>query len=106
MAVFTAQNATHNSGDSLHFRDVVVGEIAVAGGVQELGVAEQPPEFGGDRGVFSLDDLRAHIEAFPNQSPVSQHTHSVEIISNLKGSYDAISSFSFSLECYKLIVHR
>ncbi len=24
----------------------------------------------------------------------------------LKGSYDAISSVSFSLECYKLIVHR
>ncbi len=24
----------------------------------------------------------------------------------LKGSYDAISSFAFSLECYKLIVHR
>ncbi len=24
----------------------------------------------------------------------------------LKGSYDAISSFPFSLECYKLIVHR
>ncbi len=24
----------------------------------------------------------------------------------LKGSYDAISSFPFSLECYKLFVHR
>ncbi len=24
----------------------------------------------------------------------------------LKGSYDAISSVSFSLECYKLFVHR
>ncbi len=24
----------------------------------------------------------------------------------LKGSYDAISSFLFSLECYKLFVHR
>ncbi len=24
----------------------------------------------------------------------------------LKGSYDAISSFAFSLECYKLLVHR
>ncbi len=24
----------------------------------------------------------------------------------LKGSYDVISSFPFSLECYKLIVHR
>ncbi len=24
----------------------------------------------------------------------------------LKVSYDAISSFAFSLECYKLIVHR
>ncbi len=24
----------------------------------------------------------------------------------LKGSYDAISSFAFSLECYKLILHR
>ncbi len=24
----------------------------------------------------------------------------------LKGSYDVISSVSFSLECYKLIVHR
>ncbi len=24
----------------------------------------------------------------------------------LKWSYDAISSFAFSLECYKLIVHR
>ncbi len=24
----------------------------------------------------------------------------------LKGSYDAISSLPFSLECYKLIVHR
>ncbi len=24
----------------------------------------------------------------------------------IKGSYDAISSFPFSLECYKLIVHR
>ncbi len=25
---------------------------------------------------------------------------------HLKGSYDAISSFPFSLECYKLFVHR
>ncbi len=24
----------------------------------------------------------------------------------LKGSYDAISSFAFSLECYKLFVHK
>ncbi len=24
----------------------------------------------------------------------------------LKGSYDVISSFAFSLECYKLFVHR
>lgn len=82
MAVFTAQGATHNTWDALYFCDVVIGEIAVAGCVQELRVAEEPPEFGGDRGVFSLDDLRTHIETFPNQSPVSQHTHSVEIISN------------------------
>ncbi len=27
-------------------------------------------------------------------------------INDLKVSYDAISSFAFSLECYKLIVYR
>ncbi len=27
-------------------------------------------------------------------------------VCSLKGSYDAISSFPFSLKCYKLIVHR
>ncbi len=31
---------------------------------------------------------------------------SVSNAETLKGSYDAISSFPFSLECYKLIVHR
>ncbi len=30
----------------------------------------------------------------------------LNVVYQLKGSYDAISSFPFSLECYKLIVHR
>ncbi len=39
--------------------------------------------------IMNLDELS--VELFPNI---------------LKGSYDAISSLPFSLECYKLIVHR
>ncbi len=34
------------------------------------------------------------------------HFFFLQKINILKGSYDAISSFPFSLECYKLIVHR
>ncbi len=30
----------------------------------------------------------------------------IKKVSILKWSYDAISSFPFSLECYKLFVHR
>ncbi len=33
-----------------------------------------------------------------------ENTHNIAEI--LKGSYDAISSFPFSLECYKLFMHR
>uniref|UniRef100_A0A672LE81 Immunoglobulin domain-containing protein n=1 Tax=Sinocyclocheilus grahami TaxID=75366 RepID=A0A672LE81_SINGR len=36
----------------------------------------------------------------------STKIHQSQNRSNLKGSYDAISSFPFSLECYKLFVNR
>uniref|UniRef100_A0A673L1B2 FAM65 N-terminal domain-containing protein n=1 Tax=Sinocyclocheilus rhinocerous TaxID=307959 RepID=A0A673L1B2_9TELE len=42
-------------------------------------------------------------------SKVTVKTYNVIILQNisiLKGSYDAITSFPFSLECYKLFVHR
>lgn len=73
--IFTPQNAAGDPRNALDLCDVVVGEIRVTGCVQKLRIAEEAPEFGGERRVFALDDFGAHIEAFPNQSPVSQHAH-------------------------------
>lgn len=72
----TCQDAAGDPRDSLDVRDVVVGEVLVAGGVEGLGVAEGPPQLGGDGVVVDLHHLGAHVVRFRQQRSVSQNTDS------------------------------
>ncbi len=55
--------------------------------------------------------LKSHVTAViffsaVHGGPITAVCDYWELLPNLKGSYDAISSFHFSLECDKLIVRR
>ena len=75
----TCQDATGDAWDALDLRDVVVGEVLVAGGVEGLGVAEGPPQLGGHRVVVYLHHLGAHVVRFRQQRSVSQNTDPVAV---------------------------
>ncbi len=45
-------------------------------------------------------------KAIQSLHPLLKYITNIINVTTLNGSYDAISSFPFSLECYKLFVHR
>ncbi len=58
---------------------------------------------------FSREECKAMVKSIGFQKCKSRKKVKSKLhncVSILKGSYDAISSFPFSLECYKLIVYR
>lgn len=66
VCMYTLQNATGDAWNALYLCHVVVGEVAVAGGIEELGVTEETPEFGSDCYIVFLNHFSAYIKAFPH----------------------------------------
>lgn len=71
-ASLTCQDATRDPWDALNLCDVVVGEVFVASGIEGVGIAEGPPQFGGDGFIVYLDDLCTDVIPFRNKSSISQ----------------------------------
>lgn len=78
VSLLTSQDATGDSRDSLDLANVVVGEVIIAGGVQELWVTEGSPKLGGDRGISLLYGLGTNVKALRHKSSVPEHTHPIQ----------------------------
>jgi len=78
VSLLTCQDATGHSRDSLDLANVVVCEVIIAGGVQELGVTEASPKLGGDRAISPLYGLGTNVKALRHKSPVPEHTHPIQ----------------------------
>lgn len=71
----TCQDAAGDAGNTLHLRNVVVAEILVTGGVEELRVTEKSPEFGGNCTIGWLDGFCTDIKALRYQRPITKHAY-------------------------------
>ena len=76
-APLTSQYTTADPWDTLDLRDIVVCKVFVTGSIEELGVTENLPQFGGDCAVVPLNDLGTNVKSLGDQSTVPQDTHAV-----------------------------
>lgn len=59
----TQEDAAGHTRDALDLREVVLGEVVVAGGAGRGAVAEEAPECGGPRAVVRGEDLGTDVKA-------------------------------------------
>ncbi len=103
----------------IYFNDILMGRFVISQTPENNAVVQTSRSLQFLKSVFFLNEISPFGVDFEICNFVDlfmpKHTHytlnKIQKVKKhnrtpLKGSYDAISSFPFSLECYKLIVHR